>query len=140
MTVLKLATEEDLPELVKLSEKLFSDSYYALFSSFDSDVVRDTFRRIINDNLNNVVIILYSDNRVVAFIAGTIINQLFHSRDKVAVELGFWINEKARTLQNIRLLYGAYRYWAKMNDCDLLQMGKIKTKNKPEEFYYRKLK
>lgn len=125
---LRLGEKEDVSKIVDLSEQLFRISPYSVVSSFDGGVVGDNYLTSLSmEKFEFVNILLCSGNETVGFMScGS--NKGQFSEDRYAVEVGFYILPEYKTLTSVKMMLGAFYYWAKEAGCKAAFVGKMKDK------------
>ena len=134
---LKLFTPAYLDDVVELIYKLFKSSVYWKVAEFNPNDVKETILKVFEND--GSVVMLMDNKEPVGVIAASYMLQLFNKKEKTAVELAFWIEPEYRSFKNMRLLLGAYKYWAKMKGCTSILMGKLKNDKDIETYNVRRL-
>ena len=93
-----------------------------------------------NDKSNGVIIYLVSSEKVIGVIAGKRVKQTVNMEEFTAIEVVFYLNEGSRNILHQKLLYGAFKHWAKLVGCKTIMMGRIREPGKQEEYYMKRLK
>jgi hypothetical protein len=141
MLSLKLATLEDVPEVIPVIKNLFDNSVYKTKVIWNSEDIISSLEGIINlPRTDGVVIVLYNNGKAEGVIVASVMNHFFNKNHRTAVELAFWINEDSRSRASVKQLLGAYKYWAKRAGCHSILMGKLNNKNEVETYTIRKLR
>lgn len=131
---LSLMTAEDIPAVVNLIKDLFNHSVYSTVTTFDEEYVSRTLGNVLQADLSRAgVLVLWNKETPVGCLS--MARTGFMGKPEMAVETTFWIKPEYRSRQNIKLLIGAYLYWAKKYGCKAALIGKLKDKNSPE--YYK---
>ena len=139
MLSLKLATKDDAPLVATLFKELHDHSVYKGIVQYEEQDVSNVVARFAGDPNSGVTILLYEGNILIGAIICTTMAQVFNSKEKTAVELGFWITPKHRTLDSLKKLLQAYRYWAKKVGCTSILQGKMVDRKNTETYTIRKL-
>lgn len=114
--ILKLPTMNDLPIIVKMAKKFHGSSPYSSIS-FDREKIRRFAINVINGTKENEIIILgLVNNQIVGMVAGVATPTIF-SNEKVAYEVGWWVDPEYRKNRVGVFLYKAYEDWAKRVGC-----------------------
>lgn len=137
-TYLKLAKEEDVPDLLKLSRDLYEESIYSRNTAFAEDQVEATLDMSTSEHDKICTVMLKKEEETIGFITMAASNYHF-SNEKMAIELGFWIKPDHRSFSNLRKLVSSYFYWAKKIGCKTAMLGKLKDKHSPEYYIIRRL-
>lgn len=117
---LRIATPDDVPTLVGFARKFHEASPYKGLE-FAATKVNEAFDSVTRGSLKEgVVIIALSDDKPIGFIAGVVSETLF-SRDRIATELAWWIEESHRNTRASLLIYNAYEDWARRVQCVAVQ-------------------
>lgn len=133
--MLKIATHEDIENLIPLFRKFFENSPYK-DHKWDEDGVWDTAYRLINDKVNSVVITYQKEGRPVGIIAGTSCKALF-SNEKVSTEIIWWVEEEYRNTKAGLELLNALEYWA-FNVINASMLSMVCLENNSLERLYTK--
>ncbi len=140
MHTLKIATKEDIPATTDLLEALFRSSVYSRQTSFRRLDVIDNLGKLMGSPDTGVVILLLDgSNTAVGALAASHMTHLFNAKEKTAVELGFYIKPEHRTLGTLKLMLKAYRYWARLQKCTSIMMGKLTSADAIETYSLRRL-
>lgn len=135
---LRLATRDDLPAFLELTEELFNNTIYSTFSSFDTEHVSDRFLASLEaDQSKLCTVVLVKGEAPVGLI--TMARTGFMNKEEMAVEVAFWIKPEHRTKKTIKMLLQAYFYWARKVGCKAAFVGKLKGKQAPEQYLVRRL-
>ena len=135
---LKLATRDDLPAFLELTEELFNNTIYATFSTFDIKHVSERFLASLEaDQTKICTVVLVNGEAPVGLI--TMARTGFMNKEEMAVEVAFWIKPEFRTKKTIKMLLQAYFYWARKVGCKAAFVGKLKGRQAPEQYLVRRL-
>lgn len=135
---LRLATRDDLPAFLELTEELFNNTVYSTFSSFDTEHVSERFLASLEaDQTKLCTVVLVNGEAPVGLI--TMARTGFMNKEEMAVEVAFWIKPEFRTKKTIKMLLQAYFYWARKVGCKAAFVGKLKGKQAPEQYLVRRL-
>lgn len=132
---LRLGTHADVSDIVYLSSGLFNASVYSSVSVLDTNFVRENYLSSLSLPINDACTILLRQNeqsKTIGFISCGH-NKTVFTKDKYAIELGFWIIPEHKTFEGMKMLIEAYYYWAKETGCVAAMMGKL-NKNKVESY------
>lgn len=138
---LKLGTEEDVSAVVELARDLFNHSVYSSLSTFDPIEVKENYLESITKPPHEASHILLCSNsgHVIGFLCAAASPVAFNGKDKVAIELGFWVYKEHRTPASLKKLLEAYYYWARAVGCKAAVLGKIKNNTDVETYRLKKL-
>jgi GNAT superfamily N-acetyltransferase len=135
---LRLATRDDLPAFLELTEELFDNTIYSTFSTFDTKHVSDRFLASLEGDQTKVcTVVLVNGEAPVGLI--TMARTGFMNKEEMAVEIAFWIKPEYRTKKTIKMLLQAYFYWARKVGCKAAFVGKLKGRQAPEQYLVRRL-
>ena len=137
--MIKIATLEDLPGLLKVLKNFFDASPFDSLTEFDYAIAAETAKKIIEGPKESGVILLYlKENTVKGVIAG-LCHQMFFSRDRVATELCWWVDEDARSKESLDLIE-AYEFWAEKVGCTITTMANLtgETGERLDKYYKRR--
>jgi len=114
------AKSGDIKGLVKLIRVAHAE-HGAEIATFDPDVTRNTFQRLINQTGGAVYALVNDDYRIVGCLA-LVVNQIWFSRTKEVVDMVFYVEPEARGYGNRLLMAGTG--WAKsLPGVSLITMG-----------------
>lgn len=137
--MIKIATLEDVPFLKLVLKRFFLNSPFVNLTEFDEEVTVRTAENIINGPKENGIILLYfKDGEVKGVLAG-LAHEMFFSRDKVATELCWWVDEDARGRDSLELIE-AYEFWAEKVGCSIVSMANLTgtTGERLDKYYKRR--
>lgn len=105
--MIKIATIEDLPEVLDMAMKFMSLTGYTKYS--DEQTISNLIETIVTGPQNTMIILLIPG---VGFLAGQASPFVF-GRGSIASEIAWWINEEKRNSGIGAELVEAFEYWAK---------------------------
>ena len=140
MIELKFAEEADLPAIVDLCKQLHERSYHSRFIPFDEKSTYILAKEMLNSKKSNVIFCLKVESTVVAVLAGKVTQQLFNISERTALELVFFILPLYNNFHSKKLLYGAFKQWAKLVGCQTIMMGRIREPGKQEEYFLKRIR
>lgn len=130
---LKLATQDDLPEIIRLAEAFIAESPYA-----DEGVPEDieqTIKNILRDPTKGVIIFYMRDGKPAGFIGG-ILSKMLMSPALVATEVFWYVEPQYRGSRRSLSLKEAFEYWGKKMGAKFIAMSAIP--NETVERYYER--
>lgn len=128
---MKIATLEDLPDIVNMSMKFMETTGYAEFS--DRKTIEDFAFDMLNAERNEKIVI-YEPG--VGFLAG-VANPFPFGPHLLATEVAWWVSPDARGKRVGAEFLEAFEYWAKeIAGCTMLSM--VGLDDKLEKFYQDK--
>lgn len=132
---LRLATLSDIPILIQYAKAFHRASPYRGMR-FDSQKGQKFFEHVITGALaDHVCLIALKDFNPIGFLVGAA-SQPHFSSVKVAMELGWWIEEEQRGTRASFLIYKAYEDWATRIGCSYVQGAYLPGVSPPlDEFY-----
>lgn len=135
---LRLATLADIPLLIEFAKSFHKASPYRGMR-FDAKKGKEFFEGVISGRLeDHVCIVALKDLQPIGFLVGAA-SQPHFSSTKVAMELGWWIEEKHRHSRASLLIYQAYEDWAIRIGCSHVQGAYLPGVSPPlDEFYKRR--
>jgi len=120
---MKIATIEDLPEILEMSLKFLSSTGYTKYS--DEQTIRNLIETVITGQQNEMIILLIPG---VGFIAGQTSPFAFGSH-LIASEIAWWVNVEHRKEGAGAELIEAFEYWAKnVAGCTTITLTSLDTK------------
>jgi len=137
MQVLNLATEKDIPELVRMSYLFHIEGPYKEEEYYPEEV-SNLLHTLIQSPVSTVIVSLV-DDKTVGFIAGTVMKN-FTNTEKTAAELAWWVDHDYRGTQAGVRLREAFEFWAKrIQGAKFSSMGILSGMNeKVLDRYYRR--
>jgi hypothetical protein len=133
----RLAKIDDVPVLVEFAKHFWRFGPYKALR-FDSLKMKKFFEAIITGSaLEAVCLIALKDEKPVGFIVGAASEPVFSSQ-KVAMELGWWIEEEHRSSRASLLVFRAYEDWAKRVGCHAVQGAYLEGLSPDLEKFYRR--
>lgn len=109
---LRLARPDDQKVLVDFMRNFHALSPYKTIP-FDAGKVEKVFNEITTGMLvDGVILVALKDDEPIGFLAAVAAEPLFASQ-KIAMELGWWIEEGHRNSRASILIYRAYEEWAR---------------------------
>lgn len=130
----KLATIQDIPELLSLCEQAHKESPHEL--RLDREQIFSSLHEIIE---KGVIICYVQDNRIVGLIGG-ITTFTIMSLEKVGAELLWFVHPDYRRSRNALKLLTAFEYWCWSQDCKAITLGNMPNDSfeATKKFYTRK--
>ena len=107
MSEIKIATIEDVDEIMEMSKQFLSTTGYTEYS--DEQTIRNLINTVITGQQNEMIILLIPGT---GFIAGQSSPFAFGSHF-LASEIAWWVNEDKRKSGAGTELIDAFEYWAK---------------------------
>jgi len=133
----RLATPEDIDLLIGFMKSFHKVSPYRSMR-FDTHRSRDFLNGVIKGSLkDHVALIALKDGKAVGFLVGGA-NQPVFSQAKIAVEMGWWIDEEHRNTRSALLIFQAYEDWAFRIGCSHIQAAYLPGVSPPLERFYEK--
>lgn len=135
---LRLATIDDIPDLLRMAKNFHSASPYRGMK-FDREKGRKFLESvIIGSNLEGIILIALKDGNPIGMLVGACSEPVFSS-SKIAMELGWWIEEKHRHTRSSFLLYKAYEDWALRIGCSHVQGAFLPGVSPDLDEFYKRL-
>lgn len=117
---LRRAVVNDIPQLIDFAKAFHKASPYRGMR-FNAQKGREFFERVITGALeDHVCLVALKDLKAIGFLVGAALQPSF-SNNKVATELGWWIEEEHRKTRASVLIYEAYEDWAFRIGCSHVQ-------------------
>lgn len=133
---IRLATLADIPVLIDFAKAFHKASPYRGMR-FDTKKGHEFFERVITGALeDHVTLIALKDGKPIGFLVGAA-SQPHFSSTKVAMELGWWIDEKHRRTRASVLIYQAYEDWAIRIGCSHVQGAYLPGVSPPLDAFYK---
>ena len=136
----RLASVEDLKELLDMAIKFFKASPYAQLDELvDTDIVNTIRNTLILQSMGKAVILVSTDtdNKATGMLAA-MASKAMWSENLIATEMAWWVSEDERKSGVGKKLVEGYEYWAKMVNAKLISLSTLKDldpEGKLEEFY-----
>jgi len=121
---LKLATYDYFSDILEMTKKFHEASPYHGIEDYDESQVADKILHFLESPRDTVIILLVNPetNKAVGMVVGMTTTGIFN-RNKIAVELAWWVEEEFRGKQSLEL-FTAYNYWAEnVAKCDSVTMA-----------------
>jgi hypothetical protein len=122
--MIKIATLEDLPGLLKVLKNFYVNSPFVSLTEFNEEIAAATAENIINGPKENGIILLYFKEDTIKGVLAGLAHKMLFSDTKVASELCWWVDEDARGIESLELI-AAYEFWAQKVGCDLVTMANL---------------
>lgn len=117
---LKLATHEDIPEVVDLIDSFIAGSQYANMDH-SREKIEEIVLGLLKDKNKGIVILYLVNDKPVGLIGGLATEMVF-SRETVATELFWWVNPSYRSRKALSLKE-AFEFWGKRIGAKFIQMS-----------------
>lgn len=130
---LKLATVDDVEDVVEMAIKFAKASPYGVFPVEDGKL-RQLVLDLLRDRNKGIIVLYLVEGKPQGVIAGMLSEMLF-SHEPIASELIWWVNPEHRTRKSLKLKE-AYEYWAKRVGAKYIQMAELNDE-KIARFYQR---
>jgi GNAT superfamily N-acetyltransferase len=136
----RLASVEDLKELLDMAIKFFKASPYAQLDELvDTDIVNTIRNTLILQSMGKAVILVSTDtdNKATGMLAA-MASKAMWSENLIATEMAWWVSEDERKSGVGKKLIEGYEYWAKMVNAKLISLSTLKDLDpevKLEVFY-----
>lgn len=129
--MIRLATEEDFPELIRMAKEFHQASPY---NDLEFSVTKcfELFQAYLRDKTS--VMILVSDHGMLIAHAG----QAPFSSDRISSEVAWWVDPEGRNKRESLLLFEAYEIWSKKVGCKLCQVAMLPSVTDLSKFYERR--
>jgi GNAT superfamily N-acetyltransferase len=128
---IRLATEEDFPELVRMARNFHEASPYSGLEFSEIQCLR-LFQRYLEDKTS--VMILMSDYGMLIAHA----SQAPFSSDRISAEVAWWVDPEGRGQRDSLLLFEAYEVWSRKVGCKLCQVAMLPSVTDLSKFYERR--
>lgn len=116
----RLATVDDIEILLRFAKNFHHASPYGMMR-FDSKKGKEFLRTIIEGSpVEGICLIALKDGNPIGFLVGAASEPVFTS-NRVAMELGWWIEPDFRNTKASALIYSAYEDWAYRIGCSHVQ-------------------
>lgn len=137
--MIKLATLKDLPDLLRVLENFYVNSPFSNLVDFDRSIASVSAQKIIEGPKEDGIVLLYLKDGIVKGVLAGLAHQMFFSRDRVATELCWWVDEDARGRDSLELIE-AYEFWAEKVGCTITTMANLtgETGERLDKYYKRR--
>jgi len=120
---MKIATEEDIEEVLEMSLNFLHKSGYEKYS--DEGQIRNLIKTVVTGTQNQMIILLEPG---VGFIAGQVSPFVF-GPGLIASEIAWWVTEDKRNTGAGAELMNAFEYWAKnVAGCKMITLTSLDAK------------
>jgi len=130
---LRLATEQDWPEVFRMARSFYEASPYNVLD-FSEVSCRGIFDKYLQGDKTDLIIILAAAESPYGMILGHASPTPFSTR-KVASELAWWVDESYRSTRDSLLLFKAYEDWAVRIGATIVQMAMLNDSTDLHKFY-----
>lgn len=138
---LKIATEEDFITIADMTRKFYEHTPYYGVVDYDESKIADVVLGLFGNPTERIAILALDDNgQPVGMLCGQVGETLFN-RNRVALELGWWMDPDHRASRLSIELIEAFEYWAKtIANCTYVQLSTVETRQAERigRFYKRK--
>lgn len=131
--MLKLATPEDLPDILDMAMAFAHASPYKDFP-MAREKIEELVLALLKDRNKTIVVLYMHENKPVGMLAGMSSEMLF-SREIIASEVIWWVDPRFRSRKTLALKE-AYEFWAKRIGAKYIQMANLDDQ-KIERYYER---
>lgn len=128
---LKLATHEDIPDILILAQAFVEESPY----TGDAEDIEQTVRNLLRDRNQGIIVLYLVDDKPVGFIGG-VLSKMITSKDPIATEVMWYVSPSARGSRKSLALKEAFEYWAKRVGAKMIAMSTL-ADDKIERYYER---
>jgi GNAT superfamily N-acetyltransferase len=131
MSITRVATKADLPEVLKLTHAFFDSSEWARDTTFDEDGVSLTLWGLVEDPRNNLFVIetesVVPGAPIVVGALGVYITKYPFTKEQVATELFWYIRPDFRGTRLAIDMFIMAEQWAKAQGARMMLMGALVT-------------
>ena len=129
MLSIRLATEKDYDDVLRMSKSFFEASTYNRLT-YTSDGIENLFNEYLKSDKTEIIVLVLvneSDEPIGMLVGAKSVP--FFTTEFIASELAWWVDpEYRKTRQSIDLVK-AYEVWAKKVGCSVVTMANIPTLN-----------
>ena len=134
---LRLATLDDIPVLLKFAKNFHTVSPYRGMR-FSRDKGEEFLKGVIlGPQSEGIILVALKDTKPIGMLVGVAREPVF-TRSRVAMELGWWIEEADRHSRASFLIYSAYEDWAKRVGCSHVQGAYLPGVSPTLDQFYKK--
>lgn len=119
---LRLATLDDVPELISLAEKLIKDSPIEALHYNIGKIRQSLEKFIISDQRDHLCLISHDNGKVVGVLCAYAFTPIF-SLERLAAEVLWYLEPDYRKGRRGLEMMKGYEYWAKLVGCRSVQYG-----------------
>jgi len=134
MAVVRPAVESDIHEFIVLAKRFSKEAKYGM--TLDIDLVVENFHGGLA-NPEVCWLVLEEEGEMVGFLMGVTNSPLF-SRDKIGVELGWFVHPDHRNGHSAVKLMVSFEQWCKKSRCKYVTMCDIDTLQSLQPLYERR--
>lgn len=132
---LRLATEQDLPDILRMAKRFHEVSPYRGLT-FSEETSMKLFEKYLEDKKSVIIILSEQDGKARGMVIGLSFNTMF-SEDRVSTEVAWWMDEEYRKTRDSLLLISAYEDWSKRNGSKMTQVAMLDELTDLTNFYTR---
>lgn len=123
---LRLATLEDIPELLELGRELHSNGSISKIALSETKARAQLERFVIGDQNDYLALVSHKDGKIVGALAAYAFEPVF-SDTRIACEVLWYLRPEDRKGRRGLDMMEAYEYWAKAVKCTLVQYGWLES-------------
>lgn len=135
---LKLASLNDIPEIMGLAERLYDESPYGIFKLDRAKVRQNLEKFIIEGSPNHLVLVSHDAGKPVGVLAAYAYEPLF-SKERCSIEVLWYLTPEYRTQgrRGVEMME-AYEYWAKLVGVSVVHYGLLETGDERQARLYER--
>lgn len=104
MAVIRKATLDDVPEIVRMSAMFYPTTHYAEYCEMDEDSVAGLASGLIE---NDVFYVAENDGALVGMVGVAVVPFMFNRNERIAAEIVWWVSPEVRGSNIARRLLAA---------------------------------
>lgn len=125
MAHIRLATVDDLPEIVRMARAFIAYGKRDMLRHVDDDVLHERARMLMESDTITVFVADAGERGLVGMIVGTLIGVWFAPTQRIATELAWWVDEDARGTPTAIRLVMRYEQWAREHGAQVATMSSL---------------
>ena len=125
-SLIRLATVEDIPQMIPLAERFFAASGLSQWFRFDPESFANTVDGLIGSPAG-IVLIAKAGDECVGMVAALAYQCWFDSAHRTAQELFWWVEPEHRQGSTGAQLWRRLEEWAQQNECRTMEMGALEA-------------
>lgn len=129
--------QSDYFEILDMMKKFILHELPKELQKYDNQKLIDLFNKTLNEQ--SAFCLVDEDDNVVGCLA-CLLSEIMFSKQKVALELVFWLEPEYRNSKSSVLLLQYYEEWARKKGCDLISLVHMENNSKDKaKHLYNKL-
>jgi hypothetical protein len=122
--MIRPATIADIDPIVEMARPFLDYSMFADHTQINDD---DLIQALCNLLDNGIILVAEKDSKIIGALCGMMSQFWFSPKTKVAIELGWWIQEEHRSGMSAVRLLNAFEDWAKNMGASVVSLSDLRV-------------